>query len=328
MKPTFFAVLILLSSVEVFACLNEYNVNARGQIYEMYEGLPIFYRSFDLAYSKEIVSRTDLTDGDNIDFKEFSDVGIHLARLGKYEQALDIFIWLNEKHKDEYRIVSNLGTLYELNGQVDSAYKYIEKGLKLNPDSHLGSEWVHLSILKAKKHIEEDSDWLLKNKVLNLNLTDTIGLYTEAHDKVMLTIWQISHQLEERIPFTPDSDLLLANVLLELGELLEIHVSIENAYVAYKMAAHYDRENKLGAKEKIKNIMPMFEKHGFNESVFEAHFPHESAYPEENKNDVQHQEFSPKPEDGPIGRWHYFAAAVCVVLLFGLVVFILKKRGG
>lgn len=327
MKPTFFAVLILMSSVKAFACLNEYNVNARGQVYERYEGLPIFYRTFDLAHSQKIVDQIDLADTDDIDFKDFSDVGVHLARLGKYKEALDIFIWLNDKHKDEYRIVSNLGTLYELNGQIDSAYKYIEKGLKLNPDSHMGSEWVHLSILEAKKNIEKDGDWLLKNQVLNLNLTDTVGLYTKAHDKIMLAIWQIGHQLEERVPFTPDSDLLLANVLLELGELLEIHVSIENAYVAYKMAAHYDKENKLGAKEKIENLMPLFEKYGFKKSVFEEHFPPKGAYLQEKKDARQHEEFSQKPEDEPIGTLYYFVAAACIVVLFGLVLFILKKRG-
>lgn len=284
MKSIFPILILSVFFAPASACLNEYNVNLRGETFEIYEGLPVFYRSFDKNYSSEFVKSVNLAHRDTIHFKKLSDVVVHLTKLGRFDEALGLAKWLNHKHPNEYQVVSNLGTLYEITGNLDSAYFYIHKGLKLNPDSHDGSEWVHLAILKAKKNIQQDPGWLLNNKVLNVNVTDTVETYSDQQIAIMDSIWQISFQMKERIPFTPDKDLLMASVMIELGEMLELHISIENAYVAYKIAEQYDPENILGAKRKIELLLPLFKKYGFKESVFQDHFPPESEYLKRKKS--------------------------------------------
>jgi hypothetical protein len=41
---------------------------------------------------------------------------------------------LYSEHPDEYIIVANLGTIYELNSELDSAYFYIQKSIEINED--------------------------------------------------------------------------------------------------------------------------------------------------------------------------------------------------
>lgn len=52
-------------------------------------------------------------------------------KLGKADVALEILKELNYHYPNEYKIVANLGTAYELNAELDSALKYIKKGIKL-----------------------------------------------------------------------------------------------------------------------------------------------------------------------------------------------------
>jgi len=121
--------------------------------------------------------------------------------------------------------------------------------------------------------MRQEANWILNNEVLGLDLLDTVASYSVEQDQIIDTIHQIAYQLEERIPFSPENDLVLVNILLELGELLETHVSIENAYVAYKMASHYDPENLLNAAVKVQNILPLFLKYDFDTAVYTQHFP-------------------------------------------------------
>ena len=280
----FFNILLLLSFIiQSFGCLNEgneYNVNLRGQTFEEYQGFPVFYRSFDIEYSQNFISTIDLKYMDTINPILLADYAVHLTKLRKYKEALNLLEWLNEEYPDEYQITTNLGTLYELNGNVTLAQKFIKKGIELNQESHNGSEWFHVAVLAAKKKIETDPDWLLTNNVLNLNLTDTVEAYSDSQYDILYKIWDIEYQLKERIPFTPDKDLLIANILNELGDMLKLHVSIKNAYVAYRMALEYDPEDRYQIKAKLEDLLPTFKKFEFKESVFLEHFPPKEEYEE------------------------------------------------
>lgn len=259
-------------------CLNAYNINLRGQVADIYAGLPVFYRSFDKAFSRDFVSHYDLSKKESIHYEDLSDVAIHLARLGKYKKALELLIPLNKKYPNHYKIVANLGTLYELNGNIEQAYFYIKEGIRLNPESHAGSEWVHLAILQAKKQMRQNPGWILNHQVLRLNLTDTVSQFSEKHEAVLQKIRQISYQMEERIPFSPQPDLIVANIMNELGQLLATHISVVNAWTAYKIAEHYDPKNQLGIKGKAKKLLPLFKKYKTEIPNLAGHFPPQNKF--------------------------------------------------
>jgi len=44
----------------------------------------------------------------------------------------------------------DLGTAYELAGKNEPALRWIREGLRRNPNSHKGTEWLHVKILEAK----------------------------------------------------------------------------------------------------------------------------------------------------------------------------------
>lgn len=267
------------------ACLNEYRVNSRGQVNDIYRGLPIFYRSFDLEFSRAYLKRFDLSKKETISYKHLSDAAVHLTRLGKYPQALELLQWLNKKFPNQYKIVANLGTLYEINGQLDSAYFYINQGMKLNAKSHYGSEWVHLSILKAKKAVKANPSWILYNNVLNLtSLRDTVAEHD--YDKLNIFLTRIQHivyQLEERIPFSKTPDVILANVLREVGDLLALHISIADASVAYEIGLHYDPKDQLRFKNRLAKLAESLKKHKTNPAESGYHFPDKSKYRKVNR---------------------------------------------
>lgn len=293
-----------------WACLNEYNVNERGIENDEYAGLPVFYRSFDTAFARQEIARVDLTVKSNYDYQVLSDAGIQLTKLRRYKEALDLFRWLIHRYPEAYQINANLGTLYEINGQIDSAYFRIRKSLELNPDSHFGSEWVHLAILNVKKRLQRTPDWLLNHQVLGLGLTDTVPNFSQAHDQILDTIRQITYQLEERIPFTPDEDLIVANILMELGDLLRIHISVEDAFVAYKMAAHYDPNDVLGTHQIAGRAEDVLSEYNLSPIVFYEHFPNRAAFDEFQSSGIAID----SETVNQFGRFYYFGAGALVLL--------------
>ncbi|OJJ18627.1 hypothetical protein BKI52_23750 [marine bacterium AO1-C] len=261
-------------------CENAYTVNLRGQYHAMYLGLPVFYRAFDLEFSRDYLRRFDLSQRENISYQHLSDAAVHLTRLGKYAKALDLLQWLNKKYPNKYKIVANLGTLYEINGQLDSAYYYIQKGMQLNAKSHYGSEWVHLSILKAKKAYQADPSWVLYNNVLNMtHLRDTIA--EKDRDKLNIALTRIQHmvyQMEERIPFSKTPDVIVANVMREVGDLLALHASIGDAHLAYQIAQYYDPKDQLRLKNRLAKLKPLLKKYGAPLPSLAEHFPDEKHF--------------------------------------------------
>ena len=285
-----------LSFANSFACLNEFHQRADGKQTGEAGSLPYFYRLFNIEFSQKFVDCYDLTQKDSIPYDELSDVSVHLAKLGRYEESLSLLIWLNERHPDQYQIIANLGTLYELNGNVDSAYYFIERSMKINPDSHHGSEWVHLLILKAKKEMSKDPNWIFNHQVLNLQLNKAFDLGSSEMAQVEDTIWAIGYQMVERVPFTPTPDPILANIFNELGDLLALHTSVTDAYAAYLIAQEYDDQNKFNIGPKLEKLNPMVDESEMGRPKLNTHFRDDFiSYGDELPCDDDSVELTPDP---------------------------------
>ncbi|MCB9222876.1 MAG: tetratricopeptide repeat protein [Crocinitomicaceae bacterium] len=257
------------------SCLNLYGYNLQGDWVEADMFSTPFRRSFDEEYCHAYLNKYDLNKKEAYSFEEMSDYAVHLAHLGDYEQSLDLLRWIYNQHPDEYEVVSNLGTLYELNGMNDSAYYFIKKSMEINPDAHYRTEWFHLKVLEAKKHIHDDPNWLNKHNVLGLKLDYAVEENSEMYWNISDTIMQIQHQLVERVPFTPTPDLILANIFKELADMMAVNFSVEFALYYYQISNHYDPDNQFGALEKIvemEGVISDEDKH----SKFETYFPPES----------------------------------------------------
>ncbi len=237
----------IMHSLSGWTCLNiYYGVDQYGNIHEYGEKyLLTFKQNFNSKRIQKKLEKLEPQIKDKQDYQLLSDYAVFLLKIGKTEEALEILIALSQAHPTEYQIIANLGTAYELNGQVDSALCYIKKGIELNPESHGGSEWVHVRILETKQKLQTDSLYLHQYTVLKL---------TEKEKKKPETREQLLIQLQERFPFCPTPNPIMSSLLLDLGECFAATHSIEHAKAIFSVGykVYGDTLAKAQSKEMIK----------------------------------------------------------------------------
>jgi hypothetical protein len=258
MRKQLTVLFLLISWQGAQACMNEYGaVNLSGrdlagtdiaQTYPFAE--PPYFRSFNRVFSENFVASHDLSSVSADDYKTRSDIAFHLTRLGRYRESLAILQGLVKHYPHEYNILSNLGTVYELNNMPDSALRILRATNKRFPEGHHGSEWFHLQVLEAKLHVRSDPHWLEQHRVLDLGITEASPDTSQRFIANMKRLWDATYQLHERLPFTPTPDPILANILNELGDAIAIEYSMLEAYKFYYIGVQYDTSDRYGMRAK------------------------------------------------------------------------------
>lgn len=153
----------------------------------------------------------------NIDY--LLDYGVVLIYQGQYEKARDIFISIEKTHPGRYATASNLGTAYELLGDDTSALKWIKRGIAINPQSHDGTEWLHVNILKAKIN---GGTYLCSDSLINANFgSEAMPKFSiEPPDLVHEWNTDIWYQLNERMTFIKGPDKIMGLLFFDLGNSL------------------------------------------------------------------------------------------------------------
>lgn len=230
----------LFYSLTAQACGNEYGYDLDGK--------RVFTRYFYLSKSHRHFNRSQLTNRlhelrakNSNDFKDQSNIALYLMKLGHADSALMILKPLIEKHPNEYTLNSNIGTAYELTGDLDNALKYISKGYEINPDSHLKSEWIHIRILEAKIKERGHRGWIRKNPIVPVQeLIEKMGdLRKYRHRENPL-----AYQIKTRVPFTPAPNAVIANLLETLAQFNEEHGTYENALLSYAYALEFHQPSR------------------------------------------------------------------------------------
>ncbi|PHR49149.1 MAG: hypothetical protein COA32_03615 [Fluviicola sp.] len=244
---------LLFSIVESNACLNDYySVDSQGHLHSHDDFATAFNKNFNLKLIESKLIKLEKQLETEKDYKLLSNYAVLLLKAGKTSEALAILEQLSVHHPDEYQITANLGTAYELNGEVDKALEYIKKGIELNPDSHGGSEWVHVKVLEAKQQLEKGSLYLSRNSVLNL---------TEDQKNDTLVRNQILIQVRERFPFSPGPNQIMSSLCIDLGDCFANTESIEFAKVLYTIAKLYYGANDELVDEKISKMVELRSEH-------------------------------------------------------------------
>lgn len=237
--------LVLLLWLPVWACLNVKETSLEGKPViadrgpgespeEMFQGQGVEEWKRRLG---EIEAKHPLVDTRN-------DRGVCLAHLGRAQEALALFQALERETPGEYMTAANLGTCYELTGQDHKALRWIRRGLQLNPDSHQGSEWLHVKILEAKIKMAEQAGWLKTHTVLGYDfgtdLKPRLPRELESEEARRNTLNALEYQLSERIPLVPPADPVVADLLFALANLHSIHTSVERGreFMLYCLPYH------------------------------------------------------------------------------------------
>jgi tetratricopeptide (TPR) repeat protein len=269
MKNVIFVLAIILFSVtRSFACGNYfYALNKEGKLVPLgYDWKFPFNRNFNPELNVTKLKKLEARLKKERNYMLLSDYALCLMKLGKSKEALEILAELYKHYPNEYKIAANLGTAYELNGQTDSALKYIKRGLQLNPHDHEGSEWIHVRILEAKLEMKKNPAYLSNHTVLGL---------TDAQKNDSTILQHLSIQLQERVPFTPPAPTpneLMASLFVDMAEISANIRSIEYARVYYQIAKNYYGSKSAFLDERIKAMEKLIHKYASVKPNFDKHF--------------------------------------------------------
>lgn len=239
-----FAVLFLIS-FKTFACLNGETKTLKNgvMVYVDFQGLVPHGHRFYIENFTKLISELDrlYKKTNNIDY--LSDKGYVLIVQGKYQEALKLYLEIEKIRPNRYSTASNLGTLYELMGENQKAYEWIKKSIEINPESHNGSEWLHLKILEAKiKNLTDVSGQFLINTTFGNTGVPKTKLSKNEIDELAKTVY---YQVNERMSFIKPKDKIISILLFELGNLVELKGEHENALQIYRSARTYGYEGDL-----------------------------------------------------------------------------------
>ena len=174
-------------------------------------------------------------------FNDRSDYSIALMYLGRSKEAVDLLQSLEKEQPGHYFVAANLGTAYELTGNNENAAHWIAEGIRRNPDSHEGTEWLHLKILEAKIAQQKDPDYFKKHSVLELTpqeMTDETPIGKEKISAEKLAE-AIEHQLGERMQFVKPPDPAVASLLFDYAAIEAGTRTLESAKQMLRMAVNY-----------------------------------------------------------------------------------------
>ena len=243
-----------LFAIPVFSCLWPPDVQERvGIPIDLSEAKPAEYFGmlvnghYKKNYWQSIFDELSKTKKSEMNRSVENRIAVALIHLGRIEEALAILEKLERTKPGSYDVAANLGTAYELMGDNDNAIKWISEGMKRNPESHFGTEWLHLKILRAKLAIKQDSIWSNNNSVLGIDwnlagrdlsqvaVVDDQGL---VHDAASVQK-AIEYQLHERTEFVKPTDPTVASLLHDLSHLVRLSKSDEHGNMVFGGAQLY-----------------------------------------------------------------------------------------
>lgn len=234
--------LLMLLSLGAIACINEYRTRITGEVvYGRPVSGKVSVQEMDTLELQKQADRLLLAYHRTDSIEYFSDYAAALIYLGEYQKAKQIYHQIESETPNLYTTASNLGTIYELIGQPDSALFWIKKSMVLNNESHGGSEWIHVKILEFK--LAEFKDYQLS--ILGLNFgNDSIPSNPENYnlEEMYAHLW---HQLKERSNFVKPKNEIVGNLYFDFGNIGAQHRDMETALESYAAAKEYGFDSEL-----------------------------------------------------------------------------------
>jgi tetratricopeptide (TPR) repeat protein len=241
------ALVISMATVcQTFACLNGASVVLKNGtfLYEDEEG----HIPYGHLFNSEEGFRDGILELDSLykatkDLDYLSDKGLLLILLKQYNDAIALYLKIEELEPNRYSTASNIGTAYELIGQNEHALHWIKKAIDIDPSSHYNSEWIHVKILEAKIKGEKfiNSAFLLNTDFGN----DSIPVSSLARADLSDLSEALYFQLNERVSFVKPTDKIAAQLLFDLGNIAFLLGDFYDASADYEQAKEYGFTEKL-----------------------------------------------------------------------------------
>jgi tetratricopeptide (TPR) repeat protein len=200
-----------------------------------------------------------------------SDHAALLVYKGRPQEAIALLESLEQQHPGNYVVAANLGTAYELAGNDAEALRWIREGIKRNPASHAGTEWLHVKILEAKLALARDPAWLETHSVLGLDFGEdpipTIPQQWPEGQDLQSTRKALQYQLHERLGFVKPPDPVVGSLLADLGSVVAIDTVVEHALPVYDLALAYKPVHADALRKRRAALAKLIEKRRFRDNV-------------------------------------------------------------
>jgi tetratricopeptide (TPR) repeat protein len=245
-------IIALLLPGALLACLNEYyraelplaggKLDLSLLLYSKKDVRPYWMHGFksDMIVDNPFEKRKDSLQKiglSKLDYKGLSDYAAIELRIGDKNKAVEMLEKLYTQYPNEYNIVANLGTGYELIDNDSKALELLKKAVAINPQSHYSSEWIHVNILEQKTGAKQ------YDKIINLGIKDfsdwIIDKSYEFPQKPNSLQIQIAYQLHERIGFIAPPDDIVGQLVLDFADIVAKSESYDAAIPFYEYAGHY-----------------------------------------------------------------------------------------
>lgn len=181
-------------------------------------------------------------------YATLTELGVLLVFQGQYTRAVNHFLMLERRYPGRYETATNLGTALELSGHDEPALRWIRIGIQRNPESHGGSEWLHVRILDAKIAAARDPAYLASHSIAGVTFAPVRvppvpQSMPAGNNGAPVLPWELdnalANQLLERVQFVSPKDPVVANLLLDWATLNLAGGPIESADVLYDLAVRY-----------------------------------------------------------------------------------------
>lgn len=116
----------------------------------------------------------------NLTADELADLGALYVRLGRPDKAIELLRPAQRKHPEHFRIAANLGTAWQLNGNLDQAADCLRIALKSCPPKYRGAEELHLKLIRSRQR-RKDAQAI--DDLLGIHFGTDVGTIADAERK-------------------------------------------------------------------------------------------------------------------------------------------------
>lgn len=157
---------------------------------------------------------------------ELADLGALQIRLGQVAAAVELLRTAQREHPNHFRIAANLGTAWQLAGNLEQSALSLEEAVRLAPGKHQKVEELHLKLVRQRLREPKNSQGL--DDLFGITYQAEDGKYqagklaaTEAKKLPASAVAQLQ-QLTMSLPAD-------GRLLWQLGELAAVHGDIPTA---------------------------------------------------------------------------------------------------
>lgn len=238
----------------------EYNPYFKFTKFERGEKSEVLAKKLDLLEAKE---KSNWTINDSIDFAEISLLTQNIQLSKYYLEKLEA-----NKHLSKYAVRLLLMDCY-LERDFKKGNTIVQKHFNL----HNQEDKFFVAIFKSHQNFIQNNvvDSLIFHCIPQ-NITGIKKGSESFSNEIIKPLERANEALKFYVKFIHEDDPIIARAFNEIGRILEEHVSLNQAYIAYSIARIYNTKDK----EILDNVKQIKAKHvakNYNTPKFRTYFP-------------------------------------------------------